>query len=91
VSITIGHGHRAHKNATNWVREVAAALNKLARPYLTAMVATAFNTICGWGVVTGKLPFKDYIMAIGPINSMIVGFWFGERSALKLPGKDAGA
>lgn len=25
-------------------------------------------------------------MAVGPTNAMIIGFWFGENSALRQPG-----
>lgn len=60
-------------------------LNKAARPYLTVLVATVFNFICAWSVMNGKLPVKDYITAIAPTNAMIIGFWFGERAALKAP------
>lgn len=63
------------------------ALNSAARPYLTALIATLFNGICAWAALTGKLTIIEYITAVGPTNSMIIGFWFGERAALKTPGK----
>ena len=73
--------------AAKVIRELATALNKLARPYLTALIATLFNVLCAWAVVRGKLEVKEYIMAVGPTNAMIIGFWFGERTALKRAGK----
>jgi len=73
------------EGAIRIVREVGSALNRLARPYLTALVATLFNCICGWTVLTGKLSIRDYIMAVGPTNAMIIGFWFGEKAALSVP------
>ena len=69
--------------------KLLAALNSAARPYLTALIATLFNGVCAWAAMTGRLSPKDYITAIGPTNAMIIGFWFGERAALKHPGKDA--
>jgi hypothetical protein len=73
--------------AISVIREIASALDRLARPYLTAIVTTVFNGMCAWGVIAGKLSFKDYIMAIGPANAMIIGFWFGERTAMKRAGQ----
>jgi len=64
------------------------ALNSAARPYLTALIATLFNGICAWAAVTKQISIMEYITAIGPTNAMIIGFWFGERAALKHPGKD---
>lgn len=58
-------------------------MNKAARPYLTALVATLFNVVCAWAVFAGRLSPKDYITAIAPTNAMIIGFWFGEKAALK--------
>ena len=62
-----------------------SALHKLARPYLTALVATIFNGVLAYLVIMGKMPIGEYIAAVGPTNGMIVGFWFGERAALKDP------
>lgn len=63
--------------------KLIAALHSAARPYLTVLVATLFNGICAWAVFSNKLDVVDYITAIGPTNGMIIGFWFGERAALK--------
>jgi hypothetical protein len=57
------------------------ALHKLARPYLT------FNLVCAWAAITGRITVIEYVTAVSPTNSMIIGFWFGERAALKVPGK----
>jgi hypothetical protein len=69
------------------IRELGSALNRLARPYLTVLVATLFNGIAAYAYVKGDLTIRDYLMAIGPTNGMIIGFWFGERAALKQPSK----
>ena len=61
------------------------AANKLVRPYLTIMIATAYNVVLIWAVCTAMLPIRDYIVAVGPTNSMLMGFWFAERAALKNP------
>lgn len=58
-------------------------LNKAARPYLTMLVATLFNSVCAYMTLKGKLTPIEYITAVGPTNAMIIGFWFGERAALK--------
>lgn len=67
------------------ISEWATALHKLARPYLTVLIATLYNITLLVAVSLGVLPIRDYILAIGPTNAMIIGFWFGERAALKKP------
>lgn len=57
----------------------------LARPYLAILISTLYNLVLLWAVVSGMLPIKEYILAIGPANAMIIGFLFGERAALKDP------
>lgn len=64
------------------------ALHSLARPYLTVFITTLYNVICVWALVEGELKIIEYIAAIGPTNSLVLGFYFGERAALKIPGKD---
>lgn len=67
-----------------------AGLNKAARPYLTLLFATAFMGVCVASWVIGELPIESFMTAIGPIVSTLVGFWFGERAALKRPGERKG-
>ena len=67
--------------------KLVSAFNSAARPYLTALVATLFNGVCVWAVINGDLTIMQYITAIGPTNGMIIGFWFGEKAALKQPGE----
>jgi amino acid permease len=69
------------------IASIFNALNKLARPYLTVMIATTFNLVCAWAAITEKITVIEYVTAVSPTNSMIIGFWFGERAALKVPGK----
>lgn len=73
------------RNQGNKFREIADALHGLARPYLTVLIATGFNAICAWAWLRGELGIVEYITAIGPTNGLIIGFWFGERAALKMP------
>ncbi len=66
-------------------------MQELARPYLTALIATLFNAVLAIAYFQGNLSIGDYIQSVGPTNAMIIGFWFGERAALKVPagGKEA--
>lgn len=70
---------------------VLAELNKLVRPYLTFFITTLYNVVLAWATFTGLLTVSDYMVAVGPINAMILGFWFAEKAALKDPrtGSDA--
>lgn len=65
---------------------LAGALDKLARPYLTVLITTIYNVTLLLALYLGKLEVREYILAIGPVNAMVMGFWFGERAALKQPG-----
>lgn len=69
---------------------LASGLNKIARPYLTVLITTMYNAALVYGLLRGKIEFKEYIMAMGPTNAMIIGFWFGERAATNRQIKDSG-
>lgn len=71
--------------ATRHMERWLCALNKVARPYLTLLFATAFMAVCVIAWATDELPIESFMAAIGPIVSTLVGFWFGERAALKNP------
>ncbi len=62
-------------------------LSQAVRPILTFGIAGMFNVAMLIGLFTGKVSFQEYLQALGPTNSMLIGFWFGERSALKDPRK----
>lgn len=64
--------------------------NEIARPYLTALIATLFNIALIWALWMRLLDVKDYINAVGPTNAMIIGFWFGEKAALTDPKRHSG-
>lgn len=70
---------------------LCVALNKMVRPYLTFFITTLYNLVLVWAVLNDKMKLMEYITAVGPMNAMILGFWFGEKSALKNPqtGDDA--
>jgi hypothetical protein len=65
------------------------ALYRLARPYLTVLIATMFNVVCAWAWFRGDMAAMDYVTAVGPTNCMIIGFWFGERAAQNAIGNGA--
>lgn len=67
------------KEARGW----AEAATMLARPYLTVVITTIYNVTLLTALVMDKLEVREYILAIGPVNAMVMGFWFGERAALK--------
>ncbi len=60
---------------------------RLVRPVLTFGITGIFNITLLVGLFTGKVSFQEYLTTLAPINSMLIGFWFGERSALKDPKK----
>lgn len=47
----------------------------LVRPAITYL----FSFAVVYGLVTGRIAWSEFLMIYGPI----VGFWFGEKSALK--------
>ncbi len=67
--------------------KAAGKLSKMVRPLITFFVVGAFNGALLVGLFTGKVSFQEYMSTLAPINSMLLGFWFGERSALKDPRK----
>ncbi len=72
------------------IRERSKTIDKLTRsvrPILTFGITAVFNITLLAGLFTGKASFQDYLSTLAPINSMLIGFWFGERSALKDPRK----
>jgi hypothetical protein len=73
-------------NCIKLLGDLIDKLNKAARPYLTMLVASLFNLVCAWAAVRNKIDMEQYIMAIGPTNAMIIGFWFGEKAAIKPAG-----
>lgn len=70
-------------NPSREVRGWAEAATHLARPYLTVVITTIYNATLLIALVMNKLEVREYILAIGPVNAIIMGFWFGERAATK--------
>ncbi len=68
------------------MKEFLKRLNAAMQTWLTVFVTTVYNFVLGWGVFSGKLTFKDYIFAVGPINTMVMAFWMGSETALREPG-----
>lgn len=75
-------------NEATKIGQWAIALHKLARPYLTVLITTVYNIALLVCLCMNKLGVNDYILAVGPMNAMIIGFWFGERAAAKRQGTE---
>lgn len=67
-------------------KKLSKDIQDFARPYLTVLIATVFNLLLAIAYFRGDLGITEYITSVGPTNAMIIGFWFGERAALKVPG-----
>jgi len=55
------------------------------RPILTYFSFFLFIGVSTYGVFAELIDFQLYFSQIGTMVSMMVSFWFGERSALKNP------
>jgi hypothetical protein len=66
----------------------AMMTNHAVRPFLTFFITVLYNTLLAWAVMNDQLKISDYIVAVGPMNAMIIGFWFAEKAALKQPGSE---
>ncbi|UBM12743.1 hypothetical protein [Cupriavidus metallidurans] len=70
---------------TDWIKrwtEAARAAGDTMRPLLTFFITACFNLTLTWAVLTRRLQVGEYIAAVGPMNSMILGFWFAEKRAI---------
>lgn len=67
------------------LRRAMTVITAGTQTWLTIFVTTIYNLILGWGVVTANLTFKDYIFAVGPINTMVMAFWLGSETAMRQP------
>lgn len=56
-------------------------IRKLVRPF----IAVSFVCITGYLAVIGKIEAAQILQVLG----IVVGFYFGERAALKRPNEDA--
>lgn len=65
------------------MKAVLELSNGMGRPFLTALVTTVYNITLLVALSLGKLEINAYIASVGPTNAMIIGFWFGERSAAR--------
>jgi hypothetical protein len=52
-----------------------------ARPAITVFVTFVYNGALLIAMTLEKLAVSDYILAVGPINAVIMGFWFGDRGS----------
>jgi len=58
------------------------------RPVLTYFGFIMYIITLTVGVFTGHLSWAIYVAQVGGLVSIMIGFWFGERSALKKPDLD---
>lgn len=56
------------------------AITTSVRPVLTYLFAVLYIVVSTWGVMVGKIEFAMYFAQVGTMVSMMVSFWFGERS-----------
>lgn len=70
--------------------EFLKKLTAATQTWLTIFVTTLYNFVLVWGVYADKLPFKDYIFAVGPVNAMVMAFWLGRENGRSnpVPGSD---
>lgn len=59
----------------------ADAMNKMGRPFLTVIITVIYNVTLLVALIMGKLDVNTYIAAVGPVNGMVVGYWFKARDA----------
>jgi hypothetical protein len=53
--------------------------------WLTIFVTTVYNAVLAIGLFHGKVSFQEYIMAVGPINTMVMAFWLGSETRAAQP------
>jgi len=64
------------------------AITTSVRPILTYLFAIMYITVSTWGVMVGKIEFAMYFAQVGTMVSMMVSFWFGERSVKNSGGQN---
>ncbi len=52
---------------------------EVARALVRPLITYLFSFAVVYGLVSGRIAWGEFLMIYGPI----VGFWFGEKSALK--------
>jgi len=55
------------------------------RPVLTYFAFFLYIGVSTYGVLHELIDFQMYFAQVGTMVSMMVSFWFGEKSALKNP------
>ena len=62
--------------------EQLPAIAQIVRAMVRPAISLSLTVAVIWGAVAGHIEFRDLVLLLGPV----VGFYFGERSALKRPG-----
>ena len=60
-------------------------ISESVRPVLTYFGFLVYIITLTLGVFMGHLSWSIYVAQVGGLVSIMIGFWFGERSALKNP------
>jgi hypothetical protein len=68
------------------MRNFLIRLNAGTQTWLTIFVTTIYNFALLYGVLTGGLTWDNYIMSVGPVNTMVMAFWLGSETAMRQPG-----
>lgn len=69
--------------AKHTVERIFDAIERGVRPWLTFLVTSTYNLALLWAFATNKITFQEYFLAVGPASTLILGFWFGERQAMR--------
>ncbi len=65
---------------------VVAGLRASIRSMVTILLTLAFLAMVGYGISSGKANWSAMFTTFLAVYGPILGFWFGEHSALKVPG-----
>lgn len=87
MQIVLQHNDQLVKELEIREKHKTIGIGSYVRPVLTFAVTGVFNVALLVGLVLNQVSFQEYITTLAPMNSMLLGFWFGERSALKDPRK----
>lgn len=68
--------------------EWSGRLRKSIRPIISLSLTSLVFMISWYGLYKDLIEFKDLFTLLLSLYGPIIGFWFGERSGLKIPGQD---
>jgi len=65
---------------------LAQTFRAMVRPVTSMMWMVGYYVLLMYGFAKGMIEFQELLVAAASFTGPIVGFYFGERSALKIPG-----